>query len=83
MVVIKAFKGTNFQAELLEAIDCATGITLVNSHQFDCILIDYRLPDGNGCEIWSKRGLLEGGYEAPPLQVNCIRGILCPSSTSL
>ncbi len=51
MTVVRAFKGVDFRTELLEAIDCATAISLVNSHQFDCIFVDYRLPDGNGLEL--------------------------------
>jgi signal transduction histidine kinase len=51
MAVIRAFKGADFQAELTEAIDCASTILTVNSHQFDCIFVDYRLPDGNGIEL--------------------------------
>jgi two-component system, sensor histidine kinase and response regulator len=51
MTLIRAFKGADFQVELLEAIDCASAILMVNSHQFDCIFVDYRLPDGNGIEL--------------------------------
>jgi two-component system, sensor histidine kinase and response regulator len=54
MAVIRAFQGADFQAELTEAIDCASGIALTNSHQFDCIFVDYRLPDGNGIELLQK-----------------------------
>ena len=51
MAVVRAFKGIDFETELLEAIDYASAISLVNSHQFDCIFVDYRLPDGNGLEL--------------------------------
>jgi two-component system, sensor histidine kinase and response regulator len=51
MAVIRAFKGADFQVEALEALDCASAISIVNSHQFDCIFIDYRLPDGNGIDL--------------------------------
>jgi two-component system, sensor histidine kinase and response regulator len=54
MTVIKAFEGADFQTEILEAIDCKSGIALAISHQFDCIFIDYRLPDGNGIELLRK-----------------------------
>jgi two-component system, sensor histidine kinase and response regulator len=63
MAVIRAFKGADFRAELTEAIDCTTGIALANSHQFDCIFIDYRLPDGNGVELLQK--LREQGIRIP------------------
>ena len=54
MTVIRAFKGADFQTEILEAIDCQSGIDLAISHQFDCIFLDYRLPDGNGIELLQK-----------------------------
>ncbi len=63
MTVIKAFKGADFQTEILEAIDCTTGIALANSHQFDCIFVDYRLPDGNGIELLQK--LRQQGIRVP------------------
>ncbi len=63
MTVIRAFKGADFQTEILEAIDCTSGISLAISHQFDCIFIDYRLPDGNGIELLHK--LREQGIRIP------------------
>jgi two-component system, sensor histidine kinase and response regulator len=63
MAVIRAFKGADFRTELTQAIDCATGLILANNHQFDCIFIDYRLPDGNGIELLQK--LREQGVQAP------------------
>jgi two-component system, sensor histidine kinase and response regulator len=63
MAVIRAFKEADFRTELTEAIDCASGIALVNSHQFDCIFVDYRLPDGNGVELLQK--FREQGVRVP------------------
>jgi two-component system, sensor histidine kinase and response regulator len=63
MTVIRAFKGADFQTEILEAIDCKSGIALAISARFDCIFIDYRLPDGNGIELLQK--LREQGIRIP------------------
>jgi two-component system, sensor histidine kinase and response regulator len=63
MAVIRAFKDAEFRTELLEAIDYASGITLAKSHQFDCIFIDYRLPDGNGLELL--QNLRQQGIRVP------------------
>jgi two-component system, sensor histidine kinase and response regulator len=63
LAVIRAFKGADFRTELTEAIDCASGIAIANSCQFDCIFIDYRLPDGNGIELLQK--LREQGIRIP------------------
>jgi two-component system, sensor histidine kinase and response regulator len=63
MAVIRAFKGADFRTELTEAIDCATGIALALTDRFDCIFIDYRLPDGNGIELLQQ--LREQGIRVP------------------
>jgi two-component system, sensor histidine kinase and response regulator len=63
LAVIRAFKGADFQTELTEAIDCATGITFATADQFDCIFIDYRLPDGNGIELLQQ--LRDRGIRVP------------------
>jgi two-component system, cell cycle response regulator len=34
-----------------EAVDCLSGIEKVKSNQFDCVLIDYKLPDATGVEV--------------------------------
>jgi signal transduction histidine kinase len=51
MAVIRAFRDADFRVQLIQAIDCASAISLVNAEHFDCIFIDYRLPDGNGIEL--------------------------------
>jgi two-component system, sensor histidine kinase and response regulator len=63
MTVIRAFQGADFQTEILEAIDCKSGMALAIAEQFDCIFIDYRLPDGNGIELLHK--LREQGIRIP------------------
>ena len=60
---IRAFKGADFQAEIFEAIDCKSGIALAISDRFDCIFIDYRLPDGNGIELLQR--LRQQGIRSP------------------
>jgi two-component system, sensor histidine kinase and response regulator len=67
MTVIRAFNGADFQTEILEAIDCKSGIALAISHHFDCIFIDYRLPDGNGIELLQK--LREQGIRVPMISL--------------
>jgi two-component system, sensor histidine kinase and response regulator len=63
MAVIRAFKGADFRTELTEAIDCTSGIALATAQTFDCIFVDYRLPDGNGIELLQK--LRQQGIRAP------------------
>lgn len=63
MAVIRAFNGADFRTELLEASDCTSGLMMANSRQFDCIFVDYRLPDGNGIELLQK--LRNQGIDVP------------------
>ncbi len=63
LTVIRAFKGADFQVEIFEAIDCKSGIALAISDRFDCIFIDYRLPDGNGIELLQR--LRQQGIRSP------------------
>jgi two-component system, sensor histidine kinase and response regulator len=63
MAVIRAFKGADFHTELTEAIDCTSGIALANAQPFDCIFVDYLLPDGNGIELLQK--LRQQGIRVP------------------
>ncbi|MBD2328026.1 hybrid sensor histidine kinase/response regulator [Alkalinema sp. FACHB-956] len=51
MAVRRAFKGADFQANLIEAENCAKALSLINHHEFNCIFVDYRLPDGNGLDL--------------------------------
>jgi two-component system, sensor histidine kinase and response regulator len=51
MAVLRAFKEADFSVELFEALDCAEAINLAGSQAFDCIFVDYRLPDGNGIDL--------------------------------
>jgi len=37
-----------------EASDCKSGIEKMKSRKFDCVLIDYKMPDANGVEVLEK-----------------------------
>jgi CheY-like chemotaxis protein len=76
LAVIRAFQGADFQTETSEASDCATGIALANADRFDCIFIDYRLPDGNGIELLQQlrdRGIRVPIISLTGLQLNCVK----------
>jgi two-component system, sensor histidine kinase and response regulator len=47
MAVRRAFAKTDLQLELVEAIDCASATTALEE-DFDCVFLDYRLPDQDG-----------------------------------
>jgi two-component system, sensor histidine kinase and response regulator len=51
MLVRRAIKAANVQADITEACDCAAAITALKAETFDCACLDYRLPDGNGLDL--------------------------------
>ncbi len=51
MAVQRALKAAGVQMELSQANDCAEAITALQQQQFDCVFLDYRLPDGNGLSL--------------------------------
>jgi diguanylate cyclase (GGDEF)-like protein len=46
--------GEGVKAVVHEASNCLSGIEMLGSHEIDCVLIDYRLPDANGVEVLEK-----------------------------
>jgi diguanylate cyclase (GGDEF)-like protein len=52
--VAHALKLLGADYELREARDAATGLAMAIAESFDCILIDYNLPDENGLDLLDK-----------------------------
>ena len=48
MYLRKALEVTGIQAEITESYNIASGIEQLKKRSFDCIVLDYLLPDGNG-----------------------------------
>ncbi|MCD8488103.1 MAG: ATP-binding protein [Desertifilum sp.] len=51
MAVRRALKQGGMSIELAEATDCASALNELRSSQFDCVFLDYRLPDGDGLTL--------------------------------
>ncbi|MBW4638770.1 MAG: PAS domain S-box protein [Gloeocapsa sp. UFS-A4-WI-NPMV-4B04] len=51
MAVRRALKAAGVQMELLEVGDCAGAIATLQQQQFDCVFLDYLLPDGDGLSL--------------------------------
>jgi two-component system, NarL family, sensor histidine kinase BarA len=52
-------------AEIVESHSCAEGFSAMKKKVFDCILLDYQLPDGDGIELLQKLMLSDLG--CPPI----------------
>ncbi len=51
MAVHRALKSASFPVQITEAKNCADTLSKLNQETFDCALLDYRLPDGDGLEL--------------------------------
>lgn len=51
MTVRRALKSADLKLELSEAWDYETAIAAVQAKPFDCVILDYRLPDKDGLEL--------------------------------
>lgn len=51
MAVRRALKAAGVQMELSETEGCAGAIAALQQQQFDCVLLDYLLPDGDGLSL--------------------------------
>ncbi|MUL37418.1 PAS domain S-box protein [Gloeocapsopsis dulcis] len=51
MAVRRALKAAGVQTELSEVSDCAGAIATLQTQSFDCVFLDYFLPDGDGLSL--------------------------------
>ncbi|MDY6782261.1 MAG: ATP-binding protein [Cyanobacteriota bacterium] len=51
MAVRRALKKAGVPANIRSAENCKNAIAALQTHHFDCIFIDYRLPDGDGLQL--------------------------------
>jgi DNA-binding response OmpR family regulator len=58
-------KSERSDAEIVESHSCADGFSAMEKQDFDCILLDYQLPDGDGIELLQKLMLSDLG--CPPI----------------
>ena len=50
-MVVRAFRDYDPNIEIVQANDGQTGINLIGEREFDCVLLDYHLPDLDGLKI--------------------------------
>jgi two-component system, sensor histidine kinase and response regulator len=51
MMVRRALKSASFTVQIAEAQNCAETLAAIQQDIYDCALLDYRLPDGDGLEL--------------------------------
>ncbi|MBV8885657.1 MAG: PAS domain S-box protein, partial [Chroococcidiopsidaceae cyanobacterium CP_BM_RX_35] len=51
MAVRRALKAPGVQMEILEVSDCKGALAALQQQEFDCVFLDYRLPDGDGLSL--------------------------------
>ncbi|WP_104545530.1 PAS domain S-box protein [Chroococcidiopsis sp. TS-821] len=51
MAVRRALRAAGVPNELLEVSNCAEAIATLQTQEFDCVFLDYFLPDGNGLNL--------------------------------
>src|SRR4028118_1960944 len=51
MAMRRALKTAGVSVEMVVAVDCKSAISTLNEQTFDCVLLDYRLPDGDGLSL--------------------------------
>ncbi|MBW4496173.1 MAG: response regulator [Oscillatoria princeps RMCB-10] len=63
LAVRRALKAAGVRTELHEAKDCAEAMATLKDQNFDCVLLDYHLPDGDGLAV--VRALQKAGVKTP------------------
>jgi two-component system, NarL family, sensor histidine kinase BarA len=65
MALRRYLKSERPDAEIVESHNCAEGFSALAEKEFDCILLDYHLPDGDGIELLQK--LMLSDFGSPPV----------------
>jgi two-component system, sensor histidine kinase and response regulator len=51
LAIKRHLKATQADSQIDEAANCQTALTHIQAKSFDCIFVDYHLPDGNGIDL--------------------------------
>lgn len=63
MNIIRSLRSSGFTLEVDEVIDCKQAQLLAQENKFDCIFLDYMLPDGDGLHLLKQ--LRSAGNQTP------------------
>jgi CheY-like chemotaxis protein len=62
MAVRRSLKTAGIKMEVVEAINCQEAIASLSHDDFDCVFLDYRLPDGDGLSL--VQNIRSSGFKA-------------------
>lgn len=62
MAVRRALRASGISLELVEVRDCASAIAKLQEQPFDCVFLDYWLPDGDGLSL--VQTIQEAGFQS-------------------
>lgn len=68
----RALRRSMQKVELVEVGTAKEGLTLAQSEEFDCILLDYRLPDSNGLELLHQLCESSNGLASPIVMLTVV-----------
>jgi len=63
MTLVRALKKAGIEADICEASTSEEGVKISQQHCFDCVFLDYQLPDSNGLE--ALRIIRDSGVDCP------------------
>lgn len=63
MAVRRSLKSAGVQVEIWETEDCKSAIATLHQHSFDCVFLDYRLPDGDALSLIQQ--VRSAGFKLP------------------
>src|SRR6478672_1078774 len=63
MAIRRSLKSVGFLMELSEAEDCQSAIATLKQKNFDCVFLDYRLPDGDALTL--VKDIRKAGFKMP------------------
>lgn len=57
MLIQRSLKNAGMKISFIEAEDCGSALTILETQTFDCIFVDYQLPPGGACSWGVRDGL--------------------------
>ncbi|MGI9451347.1 MAG: response regulator [Geminicoccaceae bacterium] len=66
----RLIRRSSMNVSIEEAVDVSSALQLLSVETFDCLLVDYQLPDGNGIELLQKFKTTSVGGPIPAIMLS-------------